>query len=142
MMMQALRAGGMALATDGARCADEHNPRGYFELEAVKRLWTEADPPDPSEWRGKAVKMVYLLLYRLPASGHLYRVIALRRKLAEVVSSQKAMLPRLGEPDRASEPEILSIFRREMDRFDAWLQLRPDVAALRVDYNEMVREPR
>ncbi len=38
LMMQMLAAGGVPPVTDSIRAADESNPRGYFELEAVKRL--------------------------------------------------------------------------------------------------------
>ena len=41
-MMQMLAAGGMELLTDQVRRADEDNPRGYFELEAVKRTRQDA----------------------------------------------------------------------------------------------------
>ncbi len=42
MMMQMLEVAGLELATDLIRVADSHNPNGYFELEAVKRLPKEA----------------------------------------------------------------------------------------------------
>jgi hypothetical protein len=38
MMMRMLEAGGLGLLSDGARAADEDNPRGYYEYEHVKRL--------------------------------------------------------------------------------------------------------
>ncbi|HVV44348.1 MAG TPA: alkaline phosphatase family protein, partial [Bryobacteraceae bacterium] len=38
MLMQMLSAGGLPALTDGVRSADEDNPRGYFELEAVKQM--------------------------------------------------------------------------------------------------------
>ena len=41
MMMRMLDAGGVALLTDGLRQADEDNPTGYYELDAVKRLGKE-----------------------------------------------------------------------------------------------------
>lgn len=37
-MMQMLAAGGMAALTDGHRPPDTDNPRGYFELDAVKSI--------------------------------------------------------------------------------------------------------
>ena len=38
MAMKMLAAGGMPVLTDGVRTADESNPKGYYELEAVKEL--------------------------------------------------------------------------------------------------------
>src|ERR1700761_7537403 len=55
MMMQMLAAGGMPILTDGIRTADEDNPRGYFEFEAVKR--TKTDPSWVPTAVGKAVKI-------------------------------------------------------------------------------------
>ena len=37
MMMQILAAGGLPVLSDGVRAADEDNPYGYYELEAVKK---------------------------------------------------------------------------------------------------------
>ena len=42
LMMQMLHTGGLTALTDGLRAADDDNPRGYYELEAVKA--TERDP--------------------------------------------------------------------------------------------------
>ena len=86
MMMRILEAGGMPPLTDQVREADISNPNGYYEFESVKR--TKADP----SWlvpRGKAVKMVYRLLYDLP-SDYAYRVVMMQRKVEEVLSSRRA----------------------------------------------------
>ena len=37
MMMRMLESGGMPVLTDLIRTADDDNPNGYFEFEAVKR---------------------------------------------------------------------------------------------------------
>ena len=84
LMMQMLEAGGMPVLTDGIRDADEDNPRGYYELEAVKR--TKDDPAWLHGAPGKVVKMIYLLLYDLPTTYN-YRIIFMRRPLSEVVAS-------------------------------------------------------
>ena len=46
MMMQMLHAGGLEILTDAVRTPDGSNPKGYFELEAVKDL----DKGGPSAW--------------------------------------------------------------------------------------------
>ena len=38
MMMRMLESGGVPPLTDGFRSADDDNPLGYYEFEAVKRL--------------------------------------------------------------------------------------------------------
>ena len=92
-MMQMLEAGGVPALTDHVRARDDDNPRGYFELEAVKR--TKRDSSWLEAASGRAVKMVHLLLYDLPADRD-YQVIFMRRKLEEVVRSQGRMLERRG----------------------------------------------
>jgi hypothetical protein len=89
-----------------------------------------------------AVKMVHLLLYHLPVAGCPYRVIAMRRELREVAASQQTMLAGREGRARGSEAEVVALFRREMERLDAWLRLRPDIAALHVDYHDVIRNPR
>src|SRR5262245_41311102 len=93
LMMQMLAAGGMAVLTDELRGPDPDNPRGYYEFEPVKR--TRHDPSWLVGAPGKAVKLVHLLLYDLPAE-YSYRVIFMKRRLSEVLASQRAMLDRQG----------------------------------------------
>ena len=66
MAMKMLEAGGLEVLTDGLRIADESNPNGYYELERVKRLETDEDRSWLKEARGKAIKIVSLLLTYLP----------------------------------------------------------------------------
>src|SRR5690606_36045182 len=84
MMMRMLAAGGLPVLTDEVREADSDNPRGYFELEAVKgsakdASWVRQAP-------GKAVKVISYLLRSLPADLE-YRVVFMRRSLDQVVRS-------------------------------------------------------
>src|SRR5260370_24449099 len=72
LMMQMLENGGVAVVTDHVRAADTDNPRGYYELEKVKRL--QRDASWLPETRGKAFQMVSQLLYDLPA-GERYPII-------------------------------------------------------------------
>ena len=56
MAMKMLEAGGLPLATDGIRQADEDNPKGYYEFERVKQIkHDQAWLPDA---QGKVVKMI------------------------------------------------------------------------------------
>src|SRR6266704_120595 len=112
LMMQMLSAGGMPILTDGVRAADEDNPRGYLEFEAVKR--TKEDSTWVAGASGKAVKMVYLLLHDLPA-GNEYSVILMRRDIREVIASQRAMLARLGKQGAdVTDERMAAIFEEQM----------------------------
>jgi hypothetical protein len=95
MMMQMLAAGGLPPLTDGERSADDDNPRGYLELEAVKRTGDDAGWLADAD--GRAVKVISALLPTLP-SDRTYDVIYMRRGLDAVLVSQRKMLVRRGEP--------------------------------------------
>src|SRR5688572_2393300 len=134
MMMQMLAAGRMPVLSDDARPPDEDNPRGYFEFEPVKRL----APGAGSDWvaaaAGKAVKVIHLLLPNLPG-GYEYRVIFMRRDMAEVLASQRAMLRRLGRRGADLPPDRLGdILARQLRRARAWAEALPHVCVLDVDY--------
>ena len=66
MAMKMLHAGGLEVVTDGIRAADESNPKGYYELEAVKGLDKKVDTAWLKDARGKAVKIISFLLTWLP----------------------------------------------------------------------------
>ena len=101
LMMQMLVQGGFEAVTDHIRAADTDNPRGYYELEKVKKL--KEDASWLPETRGKVVKMVSQLLFDLPA-GERYRVIFMQRDLDEMLASQEKMLERLNRPAARETP--------------------------------------
>jgi len=139
MMMQMLDRGGLPALTDNVRQPDEDNPKGYYEFEPVKR--TKQDPSWLEQAVGKAVKMVYRLLYDLP-KNYDYRVIFMRRKLEEVVASQNVMLERSGKQGGGlSDEKLLEVFRAEIDRNNRWLAAQPNFKVLYVNYNEMLQDP-
>ena len=139
-MMQMLAAGGMPILTDHKRVADEDNPKGYWEFEPVKN--TKASAQWLVEAQGKAVKMVHLLLLDLPRAGHVYRVLLMKRRIAEVLNSQRAMLQRQGKSGAAlSAEQLAQIFLGQMERVESWLRKQPQFAFLPVDYNELVANP-
>ena len=91
LMMQMLASGGLKTVTDNVRTADTDNPRGYYELEKVKKI--KDDASWLPETRGKAFKMVSQLLFDLPPNER-YRIIFMERDLDEMLVSQEAMLQR------------------------------------------------
>ncbi|QDV35779.1 sulfotransferase family protein [Tautonia plasticadhaerens] len=139
MMMRMLEAGGMPVVTDAVREADVDNPRGYYEFEPAKK--TRDDPSWLDSAHGKAVKMVYQLLYDLPADRH-YRVLFMRREMDEVLASQRKMLSRLGRDDGGiSDDKMSALFRSQLAKFEAWAASQSHLAILDVDYNRMVSDP-
>lgn len=138
MMMSMLVAGGMQPLADGLRTADEDNPRGYFELEAVKR--TRQDPGWLKEAGGKVVKIIAQLLFDLP-EDHRYRVIFMRRDLDEVLRSQKKMLERRGEPHGGDDAEMKRTFIHHLEEVEEHLRKRPQCEVLFVNYRRAVEDP-
>jgi len=137
-MMQMLGAGGMDLLVDGVRRADRDNPRGYFELEAARRL--AADDGWVERAVGRAVKLVHALVPRLPR-GPEYRIVLMRRDWREVLASQRAMLERGGAaPPEPREERIAEIFAAQLERLERWAAGRPEVALLSIDYHALVRD--
>jgi hypothetical protein len=139
MMMRMLEVGGMPVLVDHVRAADDDNPRGYFELEAVKL--TKVDPSWLDGTAGHAVKMVYRLIYDLPAD-RAYRLLFMRRKLEEVMASQRTMLERSGKAsNRMSDEQMQNLFARELDAFDCWAAVQSHIRQLEVDYNAILTDP-
>jgi hypothetical protein len=145
MMMKMLAAGGVPLVTDGIRTADDSNPEGYFELEAVKDLDKGAARGDLRwlrEARGRGVKILSPLLTYLPDS-HNYRVIFMQRPLAEVIASQDVMLARAGEPtDVAPVQRVLQEYEVHLRGVQSLLARRPCFETLYVDYHDVLAAPR
>jgi hypothetical protein len=139
MMMRMLEAGGLPTLSDHTRRPDDDNPRGYYELEAVKRL--DKDASWLSKAEGKAIKVIYRLLYDLPAD-YRYRVVFMQRNLDEVISSQKVMLTRNQRTGSELGDQVLaSAFRKEIDKVEAWMQTHDNLDYLMVHYNETVADP-
>ena len=139
--MQVLEAGGLAPLTDEARPADAGNPRGYYELEAAKRL-----PRNAGFLRhaaGRSVKIVHALIGHLPREGR-YRVLWMRRDLGEVVRSQAALLERLGRPpeDDLSDARVAEILGQQLAEVAAALDVRPEVERLVVEHAELLADPK
>jgi hypothetical protein len=140
MMMQVLCAGGLEALADHQRKADDDNPRGYYEFEAVKK--TKQDPSWLMGSHGKVVKMVYRLLYDLPRDYE-YRVVFLRRDLKEVLASQNKMLQRLGRNAAAvPEDQMEELFQRQLAEFDRWIAGRRNFSIQDVEYKKMISDPR
>jgi len=139
MMMQMIEAGGIPALTDGIRAADRDNPKGYYEFEPVKQTKEDASWVPGAE--GMVVKMVYKLLYDLPA-GREYRVVFMRRNLDEVLTSQKKMLDRLGRAGGSLEDERMKqLFVQQLGEFDRWIAAQPSFQRLDVDYKDAIENP-
>lgn len=140
LMMQMLSAGGLPALTDNLRTPDENNPRGYYEFEPVKQLrsnkaWLE-------QARGRAVKIIHLLLRDLPVdSEYHYRVIFMKRPIAEVLASQQAMLEREGKT-AADAITLAKVYTTQVEQAEKWMRDQSAFSCLPVEYHRIIKEPR
>jgi hypothetical protein len=138
--MRMLEAGGVPILTDGMRKPDEDNPNGYYEFERAKRM------DDDMSWvynaRGMAVKLLYSpVIYNLPSAIR-YQVIFMWRELAEVVSSQFAMLRRKGVSDLPVDPQrVIALYREELAKVENWLARQDNFETEYLDYNRALADP-
>jgi hypothetical protein len=140
LAMQMLAAGGLPVLSDGIRKPDGDNPRGYYEWEGLKEL-----PKEPSivaQSEGRAVKVISSLLLALP-QGHEYRVIFMLRPLDEVLASQAVMLRNRGTEGAKLPPAaMLAALQSHLAQVNAWLRSRLDIAVLRMNFHDLVADPR
>ena len=122
--------------TDKIREADDDNPAGYYELEAVKK--TRSDSSWLQTANGYVVKVIYALLKDLPNNFE-YRVIFMNRNIKEVVASQAKMLERRGEKGASvNEEKLIQIFESQLVAIKAWLSQQANYDVIEVDYSSVV----
>lgn len=140
MMMQMLQKGGMPIFTDEQRSADDNNPKGYLEHEAVKSLQKN------KQWlvnaNEKAVKIIANLLVHLPLQYH-YKIIFMERDLSEVVNSQRKMLNRLGKQTKNEVYpfRLVEEYQRTLEKTKQWASRHANVEVIYIPYAEVVEKP-
>lgn len=143
LAMQILAAAGLEIAQDGVRAPDPDNPRGYFELEAVKGIRRDARFLEGC--RGRVVKIVAPLLLALPPH-FAYRVLFVERDLAEILASQRRLLesqgsdedPKAMASDGSTDEVLARGFTGALDRCRAWLARAPEIPVLFVDHRALL----
>jgi len=141
LMMQMLEAGGMPVLHDKSfRPPDEHNPRGYYESEAAADLGVEGSTTD---WlldaRGSAVKVMAYRLRLLPTDLD-YRVVFMRRRIAEVLAST-GDFSLIRDNVTLSESEAVLAYKTEYLMYEAWLAKQDHLSATFIDYNALIDSP-
>ncbi|MCA9890807.1 MAG: sulfotransferase family protein [Anaerolineae bacterium] len=138
-MMQMLLAGGIPLLYDDHRPADANNPRGYYELEPVKRLHSHED-----NWLndavGKAVKVVSPLLPFLPQAYH-YRMLFMERDIDEIIRSQLAMRKQLQSTAPVSD-DLRANSVAHLAQTKQWLESQKHIQVEYVFHHQLIKQPR
>jgi len=138
--MRMLEAGGVRVLKDEQRTPDIDNPAGYYEFEPVKR--TKEDSSWLDQAGGKAVKMVSRLLRDLPRTKE-YRVLFMRRRMEEILASQRRMLDRLGtEQGHVRDEEIGTLFEQHVNEILSWVANQDNFHLLNVSYGDLLAEPK
>jgi len=140
MAMSMLEAGGLEIVADGARVADEHNPRGYYEDERVKTLEAGEDTAWLETARGKAIKVISFLLPHLP-TRHNYRVVFMHRDMGEILISQGKMLNQAGLPDPEADRRMGKAFEDHLGAVAKLLRRRTCFEVLDLRYEEVLNHP-
>jgi hypothetical protein len=140
MLMRMLEQGGAPILQDGIREPNTDNPQGYYEFERVKKL-PQNDVGWLPEAQGKAVKVIAALLVHLPAD-YTYQVLFMRRRMEEILASQRRMLVRRGEdPDAVDDAEMTRLFEKHLAQVYAWMDQQANLSYLDVDYNATLANP-
>ena len=140
LMMQILDRAGVPILHDDARKPDISNPRGYYELEAVKATHRDASWVDRAP--GCGAKVIHAHLPHLPRDRR-YRVLMMERDLDQVIRSQDRMLNAAGAESPASiSPERVGrVFVDQLDRLRELLDAEECFDWLPVDYAALVLDP-
>lgn len=135
LLMQMAAAAGREILQDGLRAPDDSNPYGYFECERVKTLM------DDSSWlhaeAGKVVKIVLPLLPFLPP-GLPCKVALVRRDLGEVITSQTAMLSRMGLEPTATTDQLRANYDLLSEQIVRSLANRTDVTIAVFEHAKLI----
>lgn len=140
LMMQMLEAGGLEIFTDKKRAADESNPQGYYEHEAVKAL--KRNKSFLKDANGKTLKVIAQLLEELPLN-YAYRIVFMKRNLKEVLSSQQKMLHRQGK-NTNSEAQHNLLLKQYEDTIKKVSQIGenlPNIQIIYVNYGDIMERP-
>ena len=138
LMMQLLRAAGMELMHDGKRTADDDNQEGYWEWEEIKSL--AKNPRIIEQAEGKVIKIISALLPHLPPK-HRFKILFMRRPVAQVVDSQWRMLANQGMKPKSEKAHLIATQETHVAQLLATLRQSPRIQLMEVDFPALVADP-
>ena len=137
LMMQMLEAGGLPVFTDKNREADESNPKGYYEHDAVKSLAKNSVFLDDA--KNKTVKVIANLLKYLPPK-YKYKIVFMKRNLYEIIQSQQKMMIRDGKRTRLDTLNLGLLHQYEITLKETkeWMEKQPNIDFIEVEYEDLM----
>lgn len=134
LLMQALYAGGLPVATDGKRKPDESNPKGYVEIESIIDKLKE-NPEYVFNFENQVLKVIAYGLQYLPRGS--YKVVYIERNIEEVLDSMEKMMNAKDEERESTKLAFLKLNERSKVN----ISNREDMDVLFVNYNEILSNP-
>lgn len=133
-MMQLFNAANASIATDSIRGVDENNPKGYYELEAVKGI--VKNNVFLKEQDGKTIKIVAPLVTFIDLALE-YRVVFMLRDLDEVVQSQEKMV---GKDQQDQKEKFKSMYALHIEKSRQFL-LAHQIPFMEMQHRELLQNP-
>jgi LPS sulfotransferase NodH len=136
MMMQILEAGDIPISFNDSRQPDEHNPKGYYELENGKIISKLKSGSFPLNcYKGTFIKVTAYGLRYLPFGK--YKVIYMERNIDEVVNSMDAMRGKYSDKEESKE-----IYKRLNKSVKSDMMNRNDIDMITISYNDIIKNPK
>ena len=137
MLMQILHAGNIPTAFDETRPADNHNIKGYFELEGGKIINKLISKEFPiSKFKGNFIKITAYGLKYLPPGD--YKIIYTERNIEETLDSIRKMIKNNDFNREETRDSILKLDKLIKNE----IKDRTDINVLFVSYNEILENPK
>ncbi len=147
MLMQMLERGGLEVAVEEVKKADEYNPNGYYEHQRIMRVNRQA-PVSYShsfleELEGKCIKVYAGYLRLLSTESFLYKIVFVERDLEEIwLSRRKINKQRFGN----DETTFFAVQRREkmkrvVEAVKKWDAEHDNIKILYVNYKDIINAP-
>jgi hypothetical protein len=134
LMMQLFEAANTPICSDAIRQEDENNPKGYYELEAVKGI--VKNNSFLTEAEGKVIKIVAPLVNFIDLSLT-YRVVFMLRDLDEVVQSQEKMV---GKDQQDQKEKFKTMYALHIEKSKQFLMAH-HIPFIEVQHRELIASP-
>jgi hypothetical protein len=137
MLMQILHSGSIPTAFDDTRPADNHNVKGYYELEGGKIINKLISKEFPiNKFKGHFIKITAYGLKYLPPGE--YRIIYTERNIEETLDSIEKMIGKKEFNRDETRDNIVKLGNLVKNE----IQLREDISVLFVSYNDILENPK
>lgn len=137
MLMQILNAGNIPTAFDNSRPADDHNIKGYYELEGGKIINKLISNEFPlHKYKGNFIKITAYGLKFLPPGR--YKIIYTERNIEETLDSIEKMIGKKEinrDETRNNIIKLSNLIKNE-------ILVRKDIQVLFVNYNNILEHPK